>query len=68
MKIKFKDARYYQTRKGSIVIDLGGDLLFTLTKDQAEGFDLYGLEDFSQEEFIKYYDALYTTDETEAKK
>jgi len=67
MKIKFKDARYYQTKKWSIVIDLGGDLLFILTKDHAEGFDLYGLEDFSQEEFIKYYDVVYTTDETEDK-
>lgn len=67
MKYKFKDIRCYQTRKGNIVLDLGSDLIFSLTKKQTEGFDLYGLEDFSQEAFIKYYDAKQKGDEKDGK-
>ena len=58
MEIKFKQANIYQSRRGSIFLNLGNNLLFELTEEQAEGFDLYSLEDFDDGEYRNYYDAL----------
>lgn len=44
----------YQSRNGAIMLSFG-NISFQLDKDIAEKLDLYDLEDFSVEDFNKFY-------------
>lgn len=49
-----KTFNMYQARNGSIRLSFG-NISFELEKEIAEKLDLYDLEDFSPEDFNKFY-------------
>jgi len=57
-----KTFNMYQAKNGSIMLSIG-NIRFKLEKEIAEKLDLYDIEDFSAEDFNKFYNQKQNGDD-----